>query len=76
MTDVYSEPLKITAEGGFVLVEGPGGIVATLTPAAAIRSGDALHQAGADASAQRGRTPGGWDEKLDSDPVGDAAPDL
>ena len=76
MTDIQSEPLKITAEGGFVLVEGPGGIVATLTPAAAIRSGDALHQAGAEASAYRGRTPGRWDERIESAPAGGATPDL
>jgi hypothetical protein len=36
MNNSSTEPLRVRAEGGFVVIDGPGGVIAPLFPAAAM----------------------------------------
>lgn len=47
MTHTHDEPSQVVAEEGQVIVDGPGGVVVTLTPEAAGETGHRLiEQAG------------------------------
>ncbi len=41
------EPLNVTTAGGCILLEGKSGIAITLTPSAAMKTGDALRHSAA-----------------------------
>lgn len=47
------EPLRVTAEAGYVLVEGGCGVSVTLTPPAAMTTSDELMDGAAQAIGQR-----------------------
>lgn len=47
------KPLKVKAEGGEVMLDGPDGLVASLTPDAAAISSDRLLEAAGEAQGQR-----------------------
>lgn len=47
-----SEPLRVKAEGGYVLVEGGCGVAITLTPPAALSTSDDLMDQAAQAIGQ------------------------
>lgn len=49
---VESEPGAATAEQGFVVLDGPGGVALTMNADAAIRTGESLISAGLEARAQ------------------------
>ena len=49
---LHDEPSLVTAENGTVLVEGPAGIVLSLTPDAAAETSDRLLKAAAQAQGQ------------------------
>ena len=53
MAEVHNEASDVTAEEGVVLVEGPGGIVVSLTPEAAADTSDRLLAGAAQAAGQR-----------------------
>ena len=57
MNNLSTEPLRVRAEGGFVVIAGPGGVTAPLFPAAAIRIGESPHESGATAYGQVGADP-------------------
>ena len=53
MTDeLYSDPSKVTANAGKVMVKGPDGVDVALTPDAAIETGGRLIDEGARAAGQ------------------------
>lgn len=43
--EAHDEPSEVTVEEGQVVVDGPGAVAVTLTPAAAIETGDRLQAA-------------------------------
>ena len=46
MTDrPHDEPSEVTVEDGQVVVDGPGAVAITMTPAAAIETAERLHAA-------------------------------
>lgn len=51
-TEVFSSPGAANAEKGFVVLDGPDGIAITLTPEAAIGTGESLIKAGKAARGQ------------------------
>jgi hypothetical protein len=50
---VYTEPSKVEAEDGNVIVDGPDGVALRLTPDAAIETSDRLLWGAAEAQGQR-----------------------
>jgi hypothetical protein len=50
---IHDVPSQVDAEGGVVLVDGPGGIVLAFTPEAAADTSDRLLDASARAQGQR-----------------------
>ena len=54
---IHDEPSEVEAEEGEVLVDGPDGVAVTLTPEAAIETGDRLFTAGIKAQGQRVERP-------------------
>ena len=50
---VESEASKVSAEDAEVVVDGPDGVAVSLTPEAAIETGNRLIEAGATAAGQR-----------------------
>jgi hypothetical protein len=49
----YSDPSKVVAKDGDVVVDGPDGVDVTLTPTAAVETSDRLLEAGVEAQGQR-----------------------
>lgn len=54
MAETHNKPSKVSAEAGQVLVEGPGGIIVSMTPDAAIETSDRLMKEGVRAQEQNG----------------------
>lgn len=54
MTNPSTRPLRVRAERGFIVIGGPGGVIAPLLTAAAIPYGEAPHAGGALAVRQIG----------------------
>ena len=52
-TRAHDEPSEVEAEDGDVLVDGPDGVAVTLTPEAAIETGERLFAGGIKAQGQR-----------------------
>jgi hypothetical protein len=50
---VYTEPSKVEAKGGNVIVDGPDGVAVRLTPEAAVETSDRLLWGAAEAQGQR-----------------------
>lgn len=48
---------KATAESGVVILEGPNGVAVTMTPDAAARTADSLHEAARQAREDRQASP-------------------
>ena len=53
MADAQDQASDVGAEEGHVTVDGPGGVVVTLTPDAALETSDRLRNAGMAANDQR-----------------------
>ncbi len=51
--EIYSEPSKVNAQDGHVVVDGPDGVDVSLTPESAEETADRLFQASAKAAGQR-----------------------
>lgn len=51
--EIYDEPSSVNAEEGKVVVDGPDGVDVTLTPEAAVESGERLIEQAATAAGQR-----------------------
>lgn len=47
MTNPLTQALRVRAERGFIVIDGPGGVIAPLLTAAAIPCGEGRHAAGA-----------------------------
>ena len=53
MTEAHKTPSDVAAHNGDVLVDGPGGVAVSMTPDAAIETGERLIDAGSHAHGQR-----------------------
>ena len=50
---LFDDASKVTAEEGEVVVDGPDGVAVSLTPEAAIETGERLQDSGVEAAGQR-----------------------
>ena len=50
---LYDDASKVAAEDGEVVVDGPDGVAVSLTPEAAIETGERLRNSGLEAAGQR-----------------------
>lgn len=57
MNSPSTEPARVRAEGGVIVVDRSGGVIAPLFPAAVISSGETLREVGATAYGQVGAAP-------------------
>ena len=55
----YDTPSEVSADQGEVIVDGPGGVAVSLTPEAAIETGDRLILRGLEARGQQSRANAG-----------------
>lgn len=59
MTRVHETPSDVVSLDGHVLVDGPGGVALTLTPHAAVKTGERLIEHAGHAQRQTDGKPGG-----------------